>query len=98
MDFVFTAALHVASRWGPGRCGGVRAQENGEHRAGAEGALDVEKSAVTVEDVLDDREPEPGPAHFARARGIDAVEAFGQPRQMLAGDALTLITHRNRYK
>src|ERR1700730_4268152 len=78
--------------------GAVRAQEDGEHRAGAEGALDVEKSAVAVEDVLDDREPEPGPAHFARAGGVDAVEPLGQPWQMLAGDAFALITHSNRYK
>src|SRR4029077_5730092 len=78
--------------------GAVRAQEDGEHRAGAEGALDVEKSAVAVEDVLDDREPEPGPAHFARAGGVDAVEPLGQPWQMLAGDAFALIPHSNRYK
>jgi hypothetical protein len=74
----------------------VRAQEDGKHRAGAEGALDVEKSAVAVEDVLDDREPEPGAAHFARARGIDAIESLGQSRQMLAGDALALVTHGHR--
>jgi len=74
----------------------VRAQEDGEHRAGAEGALDVEKTAMAVEDVLDDREPEPGAAHFARPRGVDAVEPLGQSRQMLAGDALALVTHGHR--
>src|ERR1700730_18039126 len=78
------------------RRGAVRAQEDSEHRAGAEGAVDIEKSAVAVEDVLDDREPEPGPAHFARARGVDAVEPLGQSRQVLAGDALALIPHGDR--
>src|SRR5467141_1100763 len=82
----------------PRRRGVVRAQEDGEHRAGAEGALDVEKTAMAVEDVLDDREPEPGAAHFARPRGVDAVEPFGQSRQMLAGDALALIAHGYRQK
>ena len=38
------------------------------------------------------------PAHFPRARGVDAVEPLGQPRQMLAGYAFALIPHSNRYK
>src|SRR5437667_9066509 len=93
---ICAALLLPARAFGSRRRGAVRAQKHGENRAGAEGAVDVEESAVAVEDVLDDREAEPGPAHFARACGVDAVEPLGQPRQMLTGDAFALITHGHR--
>src|SRR5215472_8820797 len=86
------------SRAGSRCCGGVRAQEHREDRARAWGALNIKKSAVPVEDVLDDREPEPGPAHLARTRGIDAIEALGQPRQMLACDTVSAVAHGYRNK
>ena len=72
--------LRHASRARSWCCGRVWAQEDREYRAGAGGAFDIEKSAVTIEDVLDDRKSEPGAAQFARARRVDAVEALGQPR------------------
>src|SRR5271169_6257012 len=77
-------------------CGGVRAQEDGEYRTGAGGAFDIKKAAMAIEDVLDDCEPESGPAHFARARGVDPVEALGQPRQVLARNTLPAVAHGYR--
>src|SRR5215468_3133609 len=90
--------LRRISRAGSRCCGGVRAQEYGEDRARPRGALNIKKSAVPIENVLDDREPEPGPAHLARARGVDAIEAFGQPRQMLACNTVAAVAHGYRYK
>src|SRR5579885_1739385 len=66
---------------------------DGEDRALAELAVDVERATMVVDDVLDDGEAEAGAAQFARAPGIDAVEALGEPRQMLARDALAVIAH-----
>jgi hypothetical protein len=40
-------------------------------------------AAVPLHHVLDDRQAQPGAAGFARAAAVDAVEAFGQPRQVL---------------
>ena len=42
---------------------------------------------MAVEDVLDDGEPEPGAALLAARGDVDAVEALGEPRQMLGRDA-----------
>src|SRR5271169_675915 len=77
-------------------CGGVRAQEDGEYRTGAGGAFDIKKAAVTIEDVLNDCEPQSGSAHIARARGVDAVEALGQARQVFARDTLSTVAHGYR--
>src|SRR6185437_7483900 len=66
-------------------------QVDGEDRALAQLALDVECAAVVAHDVLDDGEAEPGAAQLARAGGIDAVEALGEPRQVLARDALAMV-------
>ena len=52
---------------------------------------------MPVHEMLDDREAEPGAAEFARTRRIDAIEPFGQPGQMLAGDPLALIGDRNAH-
>ena len=58
-----------------------------EDRALARLAVDVELAAVALHDVLDDRQPEPGAAGLARAAAVDAIEALGQARQVLARDA-----------
>src|SRR6476620_7147343 len=50
---------------------------------------------MAIEDVLDDREAEPGAAHLARARRVDPVEPFGQPGQLLPLDALAVVAYRN---
>ena len=61
-------------------------EDEPEGRALARLAVDVELAAVTLHDVLDDRQPEPGAAGLARAAAVDAIEALGQPRQMDARD------------
>src|SRR5258708_9289299 len=68
-----------------------RRQVDGEGRALAELGIDGERAAMAVDDVLDDREPEPGAAERARAAGVDAIESLGQPRQVLARDPLPLV-------
>ena len=46
---------------------------------------------MAVDDVLDDGEAEAGAAQLARARGIDAIEALGEPRQMVGRNAVALV-------
>ena len=53
---------------------------------------------MVVEDVLDDRQAEPGAAHLARAGGVDPVKSLGQPWQVLARYALALIAHGYRHR
>ena len=54
---------------------------------------DHELAAVAVEDVLDDREAEAGAALLPACRHVDAVEALGEPRQVLRGDAGPVVDH-----
>src|SRR5580704_3387457 len=77
------------SRW----CGRVCEQEHRKDRPDSRRALDLEKPAMVVEDVLDDSQAEPGAAHFAGPRGVHPVEAFGQPGQVLARNPLALIAY-----
>jgi hypothetical protein len=42
---------------------------------------------VALHHVLDDGQAQPGAARVARAAAVHAVEALGQPGQVLAGDA-----------
>ena len=42
---------------------------------------------MALRHMLDDRQTEPGATGVARAAAVDAIEALGQPRQMLARDA-----------
>src|SRR2546423_1069365 len=46
-------------------------QPDGKGRAFPEGAGDIEPAAVAVEDMLDDRQAEAGPAQFARSGIVD---------------------------
>ncbi len=43
--------------------------------------------------MLGDRQPQPGTARLARTSTIDTVEALGQPRNMLRGNADTGVAH-----
>lgn len=61
---------------------GAQRQDDPESAALAGGALDPQAAAVAVDDVLDDREPQPGAAHLARAVAVDAIETLGQTRDM----------------
>jgi hypothetical protein len=47
----------------------------------------IDLAAVALHHVLDDRQPQAGAAGLARAAAVHAVEALGQTRQVLAGDA-----------
>ena len=49
--------------------------------------VDVELRLVAQQHVLDDREAEAGAARRARPAAIDAIEALGQPRDVLRRDA-----------
>src|SRR5436190_17266322 len=62
-------------------------QANADAGADADCAAQVEGAAVALDDVLDDGEAKAGAAGFAAARRIDAVEALGHSRQMLARDS-----------
>ena len=54
---------------------------------------DVEFAAVALHHVLDDRQAQAGAAGVARAAAVDAVEALGQARQVLARDADAVVAH-----
>src|SRR5579862_4438174 len=56
-------------------------------------AVDGQPAAVAVENVLDQRQAEAGAALRAAFGDVDAIEALGQPRQMLGRDAGAKITH-----
>ena len=54
------------------------------------------RAAVQLDEVLHDRQPEPGAAGIAGARLVDAVEALEDPRQILVRNARALVRHRDR--
>src|SRR3954452_22364891 len=55
---------------------------------------DVELAAMAVEDVLDDGESQAGPALLAALRHADAIEPLRKARQVLRGDACSVIRDR----
>src|SRR5262245_25914899 len=48
---------------------------------------------MALDDMLDDGETKPGAAGLAAPRGIDAVKALGDSRQMLARNARAIVCH-----
>jgi len=78
----------------------VAGQEAVGREVGREGAaepdfaFDRQPRLVEVEHVLDDGEPEPGAAAFARTAGGDAVEAFGDAWQVRGGNAEAAVGDR----
>ena len=54
-------------------------------------AGDIQSSAMAFDDMFDDREPETGATGLATARGIGAVEALGQAREVGGGNAVAAI-------
>ena len=46
---------------------------------------------MPVQDMLNDRQPQPGATDFTRRRIINTVKSLGQPGQVFLGDAFTLI-------
>src|SRR5690606_38749187 len=65
------------SRRGLARLDPLGAEVAGKGAAAADLAFDPEPGVVQVEDVLDDRQAQPGAARFARAAGGHPVEALG---------------------
>src|SRR5205823_3724126 len=57
-------------------------------------AFDGQAPAMPVDDVLHEGEAQPCPALLAAGRGVDAVEALRQPREMLGGDAGATVADR----
>src|SRR5262245_55916607 len=74
-------------------CGSAvdRRQPDREGRAVPKLGGDHQLAAVTIEDVLDDGQAQTGAALLPARRHVDAIEALGQPRQMLGGDAWTVV-------
>src|SRR5215472_16724511 len=64
---------------------------HGESGPGARRAVDGEAAAMAIENVLDQRQTQPGAALRATFGDIDAIEPFGQPRQMFRRDARAVI-------
>ncbi len=48
---------------------------------------------MALHHMLDDRQAQAGAAGVARAAAVDPVEALGQARQVLAGNADAGVTH-----
>src|ERR1700756_2173122 len=71
-------------------------QKDGKGRAHPRCALQLEKSSMVIEDMLDDRQAEPGSAHLSRTGGVNAVEPLSQPRKVITRDPLATISHSNR--
>ena len=62
--------------------------------APAPGTLSISKpAAVAVEDMFDERKPEPGAALGAALGHIHPIEALGQSRQMFRCDAGPVIAY-----
>src|SRR5262245_56563867 len=72
-----------------------RVEKHGEGRTLARLRGDGELATMAIEDVLDDCKPEPGPPFLPARRHVDAVEAFGETRQMLGRDTRSLVDYRD---
>src|SRR5215207_7878533 len=62
-----------------------------ERRAFADVAVDGDLAVHRFDEMLHDREAEPGAAVLPRASRIDPIEAFEEARQMLARDARSVV-------
>src|ERR1017187_6555546 len=70
---------------------GPQRQPQGEGRSGAFLAPDRDLAAVRGGDVLDDGQPEPGPASRPRPGRVDPVEPLEDPLQIPLGYADALV-------
>src|SRR6266851_4761139 len=77
-----------AKQINPRRSGPSRRKPHGHSRTLAQAAFNPELTLVKLDDVLDDRESESGPAEFARTRAVDPIEAFRQSRNVGGRDSL----------
>ena len=67
-----------------------------ECRSLANHRIDLQIRLMTVEDVLDDREPQSRAAGIAAVGCVHAVEPLGQARQVLGRDPWSVVRYRNR--
>src|SRR5689334_899457 len=81
-------------RAGARRDDAPRRKPGGEAASGTGDALDLQGSLVPRERVLDDGEAETGAPGLARAAAVHAIEALGEPRDMLGLDAHARVLHR----
>src|SRR6185295_18197311 len=58
-------------------------------------AFDQQTAAMARQDVLDQRQPEPGAALRAAIANIDPVEPLGEPRQVLRRNAGPEVAHQD---
>ena len=79
----------------PGAGGSGLGQGDREGRALTWLAFDHQPAAVAGDDMLDDRQPQPGATQRARPAVVDAVEPFGQPHPVFGRDAGAVVAHRN---
>src|ERR1039458_9262226 len=70
-----------------GQRGFFGGQREEERRAFLHAALHAHRSVVRAHQVLHDGKPQPGAAQLPRARLVNAVEPFEQPRQILGRNA-----------
>ena len=79
--------------WGVMVSAGLRthAKPNSYSGADAKGAADVERAAVTLDDMLHDREAQSSAAGSTAARGVHAIETLGDPRQVFARDPCSMV-------
>src|SRR5262249_20872112 len=70
-------------------------QMGGEYGALSGHALYGKTAAMAVENVLDQRQPEPGASLCSAFHYIDAIEPFGEARQVIWRDPRTVIAHRH---
>src|SRR5690606_20722665 len=75
----------------------ARAEATGEGAAATDLAGDVQPGLVQLQDVLDDGQAQAGAAGLAGAAAGDAIEAFGQPREVGCGDAVAAVLDRQRH-
>src|SRR6185437_493020 len=68
-------------------CGSSGREREPKSGAAARDAVDADRPAHRLDEVLDDRETEARPAHVARTSAVDAVEALEQARQVARLDA-----------
>src|SRR5262249_24744976 len=68
-----------------------RRKIDGERASLARNAVDLERAAMMVDDVLDDGEPKTRAAKVARTGSVDPVESLGQARDVLARNAVALV-------
>ena len=66
-----------------------------ERGATARFGPDRQPPAMSGQDVLDDREAQPGPLMLTAYLRIDTIKAFGNARNMLGGNSRPEIRHRH---